>query len=282
MRSLEGRRVALLETRKAADVALLVERLGGTAVPVESVREVRGGEDVRPALARLASGGFDWLVVLTAAAAEALFADAEQHGVLDDVLGQLRHMKIACRGPKPLLALRRRELAADVVTARPHTTEELLTAFDTVDLSGARALLLHYGEQNEACASALVERGAAVTNLSLYQWALPVDVAPLETLVRDTIARRVDAVLFTSQIQFRHLLEVARAIDSEAALIDALRDHVVVGSVGPVCSRAIRAAGLIPDVMPGLPNATSLVQAVAEYLSMFNPGDGSVSKHVRE
>jgi len=80
-----------------------------------------------------------------------------------------------------------------------------------------------------------------------------------------------DAALFTSQIQFRHLLSVAESRNQTTDLLRKLRDDVVVGSVGPVCSRALRAAGIVPDVMPHLPNGPSLVQALADYYSMFTP-----------
>lgn len=273
MARLDGVQVALLETRKAADVALLVERLGGTARCVPSVREVRCDRDIQPALDRLVSNGFDIVVVLTAAALEALLAAAEERGRLDPVVSALGTVAIACRGPKPLLALRRRGLTPSITTARPHTTDDLIEALAAVPLAGTRILLLHYGERNDACASALVERGAQVTNAALYGWALPNDIEPLQALVRDLVAQQLDAVLFTSQVQFRHLLQVARDDGRERDLLAALRDHVIVGSVGPVCSRALRAAGIVPDVMPGLPNGPSLVTALAEYMSMFNPNE---------
>jgi uroporphyrinogen-III synthase len=272
MARLDGVQVALLETRKAAEVALMIERLGGIPRSVPSVCEVRRDSDVQPAIDGLVAGNFDLVVVLTAAAIEALLTAAEEQGRLDAVLAALERITIACRGPKPLLSLRKRGLTAAATTAKPHTTDELLAALSSLPLSGRRALLLHYGERNEACATALAARGATVTEAALYEWSLPPDLAPLTTLVRDIVDRRVGAVLFTSQVQFRHLLEVARRAGVEQELITALRDDVVVGSVGPVCSRAIRAAGIVPDVMPSLPNGPSLVGALADHLSMFDRG----------
>jgi uroporphyrinogen-III synthase len=277
MRPLEGRRVALLETRKADDLVRLVERLGGTALPVESVQEVRRTADVQPVVERLVGGGFDAIVILTAAAADALFVAAAGYGVLQETIVALQRMTIACRGPKPLLALRRRGLSAHIVTDKPHTADELVGALDAVDLRRRRTLLLHYGERNANCAAALQDRGADLTELSLYDWALPDDLGGLERLVHDTIAREVDVVLFTSQVQFRHVLEVARASGQDVTLVEALRNHVIIGSVGPVCTRAIRAAGIVPDVMPALANAASLVHAVADYLTMFDPSKETAS-----
>jgi uroporphyrinogen-III synthase len=273
MPKLEGRTVALLESRKSDDLASLVQRLGGTALCVPSVREVLREQDFQPVLARLVRGEFDIVVTLTAAACDALFAEAERYGVIDAVLRALASTTIAARGPKPLLSLRRRGLAARIVTDKPHTSDELLDALRTVDLLASKILLLHYGERSESLSASLASRGARVDDLSLYDWALPADLAPLHSLIDDTLRGRIDAMLFTSQVQLRHLLQVADAGGRAADLTRKLRDEVIVASVGPVCSRALRAAGIVPDVMPNLPNGPSLVQALGDYYTMFTPSE---------
>lgn len=266
----EGQRIALLESRKASELATLVQRFGGTPLCVPSVREVLREGDFRPALQALVDGTFDVVAVLTAAACEALFAEAERLQLLDAVVAALRVTTIAARGPKPLLALRRQGLTPQVMTAKPHTSDDLLSALSDVALQGRRVLVLHYGERSETFSFALTARGATVDDLGLYDWALPEDLGPLHALVRDTVGERVDAMLFTSQVQFRHLLIAAAQVGLEDDLVHALRDRVIVGSVGPVCSRVLRASGIVPDVMPHSPNGASLIQAVAEYVSMFD------------
>lgn len=271
MPRLDGRTVALLESRRSDDMASMVRRIGGLPVCAPSVREVLRTENVGPAIARLLDGRFDLVVILTAAACEALFAEAERQNVLANLIESLKRSTIAARGPKPLLSLRRRGLSAAVVTGKPHTTDELMAALSTSALDGSRILLLHYGEPNAALSAGLTTRGACIDDLSLYDWGLPADLAPLTALIDDTLNGRIDAVLFTSQVQFRHLLSVAESAGIAHDLVQKLRDDVIVGSVGPVCSRALRAAGIVPDVMPHLPNGPSLVQALADYYSMFTP-----------
>jgi uroporphyrinogen-III synthase len=242
-----------------------------------SVRELLRVGDFRPVLQRVVASAFDVVVVLTAAACDALFDEANRHGALSGVVDALARTTIAARGPKPLLSLRRRGLTARVVTEKPHTTDELVSALSALDVARARVLLLHFGEPSDTVSTALKARGAHVEDLLLYEWSLPDDVGPLRTLISETIAGRVDAMLFTSQIQWRHLFQVADADGLAAALTKKLRDDVVVGSVGPVCSRALRAAGVVPDVMPHLPNGPSLVQALADYYAMFTPPEETTS-----
>ena len=55
------------------------------------------------------------------------------------------------------------------------------------------------------------------------------------------------------------------------ALVQALNERIVVGAVGPVCAGALRAGGVVADVLPASPNSASLVGAVADYFELFDP-----------
>src|SRR6185295_13509554 len=109
-----------------------------------------------------------------------------------------------------------------VTAAEPHTTAEVLQALDTVDVKGKVVAFVHYGERNETAADRLRARGAQVNEICLYEWRLPDDVAPLQQLVGEIIDGRVDALAITSQIQCRHLFQIAEALGQSHALTDAL------------------------------------------------------------
>ncbi len=246
----------------------MVTRLGGTPILAPAVRERPTGEDAGPLLERLIAGSFRMAIVQTGAAVTALFAEADRRGKLDAVRDALAAMTIVSRGAKPQTALKRQGLAAHVVTIKPHTSHELLEALGSADLAGLPVMLLHYGERNAPFAEALAARGAVVEDVCLYEWALPEDLAPLHQVIRRIIAHEVDALLVTTQVQFRFLLEVAARSGDVQALVAALNAHVIVGAVGPVCAAALRAGGVIPHVMPSLPNSASLVGAVADYFQL--------------
>jgi uroporphyrinogen-III synthase len=88
-------------------------------------------------------------------------------------------------------------------------------------------------------------------------------------MVTAAIEGSVDALLFTSQIQFRHLQQVAAGMDLSAGLTDALNERVIVAAVGPVCAAALRAGGVVPDVLPASPNSASLVSALGDYFDLM-------------
>jgi uroporphyrinogen-III synthase len=76
---------------------------------------------------------------------------------------------------------------------------------------------------------------------------------------------KIDAIAFTSQPQVTNLIDIATRAGKEDSLRASLKGPVVVASVGPVCSRRLREAGIKVDVEPEHPHMGNLVLAVAEY-----------------
>jgi uroporphyrinogen-III synthase len=183
-------------------------------------------------------------------------------------VGGLQRLRLACRGPKPIAALKRYGLRPSVTTEKPHTSRELLQALTAADLAHASVLLVHYGERNDAIADALRARGARVDEVCPYVWAMPENIAPVTTLVDETIAGRIDAVLFTSQVQARHFFQIAGETGKADDLRSVLSADVVVAAIGPVCADALRQLGVTADVMPAAGNMASLVTAVADYFEL--------------
>lgn len=264
MPALDGRTIALLESRRGAELDALVRQAGGTTVRAASVREVERPGDVAGFADGLAAGRFDIVIFLTGAGVHALLDDS-----VDGTVAALGRCTVACRGPKPLAALKRHGIRAHVMTAKPHTSDELVEALARIDLDRRRVALVHYGERNPSLTAALHGMGARVTDICAYEWMLPEDVEPLVRLMDKVLAGEVDALLVTSQIQYRHLCEVAARADREHRLNVALRTDVIVGAIGPICADAIRRSGVIPDVIPESPNLPSLVRALGDYFELI-------------
>jgi uroporphyrinogen-III synthase len=270
MGSLKGARVALLEARMSVELAAMVERFGGVPYSVPAVREtpLEQPEDLGPFLDDLCAGRFAVVVLMTGVGVSALLRESERLGRLAEVLDALRRTTTVCRGPKPVAVLRRHDVPISITAAEPHTTTELLQALASVDVAGRTVGFLHYGERNETAADGLRARGANVSEVCLYEWRLPDDVAPLERLVDEIVDGRVDAVVITSQIQSRHLFQVAERLGKTAVLTNALNTKVVVAAVGPVCAAALRTAGVIPHVQPAHPKMGPMMFALADYYEL--------------
>ncbi len=268
MASFEGRTIALLESRMRDELADMVTRMDGRPVLAPAVREVPRLDTVSETIRALADGRYRAIVFLSGAGAAAMFREAERLGRLADVQRAIGGMLVAARGPKPLTVLKRHGVTPAVISRKPHTSAELLDALQSEALTGVPALLVHYGERAGDVADAIRGRGAVLDEAMPYEWALPDDPQPLAALVADAISLRVDAMLFTSQVQVRHLFQVAGEMQLRAELAAALNRDVIIGAVGPVCAAAISSFGVSPDVLPGSPNMIALITAVADYFEL--------------
>jgi uroporphyrinogen-III synthase len=120
-----------------------------------------------------------------------------------------------------------------------------------------------YGVSNQELVESLRSRGAEVTSVPVYRWALPEDIAPLKHAVEELAASRVDVTLVTTATQLVHLLQVAGRLGHEAAVLAGLK-RTIIASIGPTTSEQLRRYGLDPDLEPSHPKIGVLVREAAE------------------
>jgi uroporphyrinogen-III synthase len=270
MGNLAGTRVALLEARRSSELAEMVRRQGGEPICAPAVREsvLDCTEDVRAFINSITQGSIEIVIFLTGVGALTLFREAEKLGQLPDLLEALKDVTTVCRGPKPVAALKRTGVHISIVAPEPNTSTELLEAMAHVDLRDKGVAMTHYGERNTFLVEALRLRGARLLEICLYEWLMPEDVQPLRDMVDEVIGGNLDVVAFTSQIQIRHLFQVAEETGRASELTAALNEKVVVASVGPTCTGVLQGFGVEPRIIPDHPKMGHLVLAISEY---FDP-----------
>jgi uroporphyrinogen-III synthase len=271
---LSGQRIALFESRLAAEICELVRRSGGVPVCASAVRERRrpAGPEVAALLDLAARESSPAFVFSTGVGTTALFDEARALGRLHELRSAISRGQSICRGPKPVAALHKEGIAASVKARTPYTTAEFVEALAEVDLRERMAVLVHYGERNEALVEALSSRGAKLRELVLYQWELPEDTAPLVRIVEELSQGAFAAAAFTTQIQARHLLKIADGLGRREGLLDALRSRVVVAAVGPTCARVLAELGIAAQVVPETPKMGAMVTALVARLAAGKAG----------
>jgi uroporphyrinogen-III synthase len=130
-------------------------------------------------------------------------------------------------------------------------------------LEGSRVAVQEYGATNPELLAGLKERGAIVTRVPVYEWALPADTGPLREGVQAIVNGRIDVALFTTSVQVQHLLRIAAEMRLEEPLRRAF-GRIVVGSIGPITSDALRQNGLPVDFEPEHPKMGFLVSEAAQ------------------
>lgn len=249
------------EARRADELARMLERHGATIQRAPALREVSLGQSTAALeLARRLDGeGVDAVILLTGVGTRALAAAvAETHPRFVERLAQTT---IVARGPKPLAALRELGVTGAHAVAAPHTWRQVLDVVDGLGLpTGGRVAVQEYGAPPAALVEGLAQRGFDVLQVPVYRWALPDDIAPLLGAVATLARGAADVVVFTSAVQVEHLFRVA---DDAAAVRAGLR-RAVVASIGPVCSEALEAHEVPPDLEAVPPKLGPLVALVAD------------------
>jgi uroporphyrinogen-III synthase len=266
---LAGLSVLSLESRRAPEMAKLIENYGGRAIVAPSMREIPLESNIEAlAFARtLAANGFDMLIFLTGVGTRALARVVETIYPLEQFAAALRKITVVARGPKPVAALKELGVPVTIAVPEPNTWRDLLRALDEksdiAPLKGRRVAVQEYGASNSELLAGLADRGALVTRVPVYQWALPEDTGALRAAVEAMARGEIDVALFTTSIQVAHLLQIAREMNLEPDLRRSFA-RILVGSIGPMTSEELREQGLSADFEPPHPKMGFLVNEAAE------------------
>jgi len=263
---LSGLRVVSFESRRSAEVAELIRNYGGEPIQAPSMREIPLA-DKHEALAfgeALLAGGQDVLILLTGVGTRLLLATLTARWPKEEVVVALGRLTLVCRGPKPIAALKEVGLVPTLAVPEPNTWRDVLSELDrTLAIGGKRVAVQEYGVRNEELLAGLRQRGAYVTTVAVYAWALPTDIAPLRAAIERVAAGEVEVALFSSATQIDNVFRLAVEIGQADALREAFRGKTVVASIGPITTAALQEHGVEPDLHPGRPKIGHLVAEVA-------------------
>lgn len=260
---LRGLGVVAFESRRATEMAELIRRHGGAPLVAPSMHEVPLSEHgaVFDYVRRLDAGGIDIVILMTGVGLRTLAEVVAHEWPRERLAAALRRAALVARGPKPVAVLREFGLQPDATAPEPNTWREILTTIDAqLPVAGKRVAIQEYGVTNQELSAGLVARGAEVVRVPIYRWALPEDLKPLREAIHAIRNGDADIALFTSATQVYHLFQVAGA---EA---DGLRrgfEKVLIASIGPICSEALREHGLASDLEPEHAKMGQLVREVA-------------------
>lgn len=247
--SFDGLQVAALESRRAVEMTRMIEKQGGIAFVSPSMRESPVSDD-REAIEfahRLLAGQIDAMLLLTGVGTRMFVEQVERHVGKQRLIDALADIPTVVRGSKTVAVMRDFDLKPTFRVPKPDTWREVLATFDTqLPVANLTVGIQEYGESNTSLLAGLEARGATVDRVQVYRWELPEDCGPLEANAKRLAANEIDVVLFTSANQANHLLAVAKQLDITEAVLEGLRQAVIV-SIGPTTSERLRSMDLPVD-----------------------------------
>jgi uroporphyrinogen-III synthase len=267
MPNFDGLRVFALESRRATELATLISTYGGRPLVVPALREVplESNTEALAFAAGLMRGEFEMTVFLTGVGTRALVSAVESLYPRATFAAALARTRVVARGPKPIAALRELGVPVWVSAPEPNTWREMLAAIDAKgsELRGSRIAVQEYGITNNDLLDALRARGATVTRVPVYRWALPEDVGPLKDAVTALAGGELDVALFTTGVQVVHLWEIVTQLRREPEVRLGL-SRMVIASIGPTTSEELQRHGLSADLLASHPKIGVLVREAAE------------------
>lgn len=264
-----GLTVAAFESRMAQEMARLIERYGGKPLVAPSMREIPL-EDNPQALAfgeGLVAGQFTMVVLLTGVGTKSLIDVLQTRFSLDAIKKALSETVLVVRGPKPMAALKELGLTAHIEVPEPNTWRDLVQAIDDhqpAGIQGLRIAVQEYGVSNPDLLNALRDRGAVVTPVPVYRWALPSDTAPLRKVLDSILSGHVDVLLITNAVQVDHVVQLLEQTQEVEAFRQRL-SKVIVSSIGQIASERLERYGFPVDVEPSHPKMGILVRETSEH-----------------
>jgi len=248
---LSGQKIAIPETRQLDTLARLLEKKGADILrcPLVSIHDAPDEGKTLEWLKGFIAQPADDLIILTGEGLRRLSALAERHDLIEDWKAALEKSRKIARGPKPGKALRELGLRADMLGEQP-ITDGIIATLEHMDLSGRRIAVQLYGEDpNTKLMDYLADRGLEVSSVAPYVYASESESESVESLIKIMAAGDVDMICFTSQPQLKRLQSVARKMQMESTLEQALL-NTQLAAVGPVIGDLLRSQGYEVAVQP--------------------------------
>ena len=255
--------VCSFESRRGAEMQSLIERNGGVATIAPSMREIP--LDDNPAAFAFAdellAGRLDVVIFMTGVGATALIETLEIRFSRAEIFAALARTIVIVRGPKPTAVLRGWGVRIDYRAPEPNTWHEVLALLQaSIPLANRRVAVQEYGQPNIEFYSSLQSMGASVFAVPIYRWALPIDIEPLRSAIRQTIAGEFHLLMFTTAQQLKHVIQVAEQDGLREDWLNAANKFCLIASIGPTATETLTSAGLRVDIEPTHPNMGSLVK----------------------
>lgn len=261
-----GLTVGAFESRMAVEMTSLIERYGGQPLVAPALREIPL-EDNTEALQfgdRLIAGHFEMIILLTGVGTSTMVETLRTRYPLEAIKSALARTTIVARGPKPTAVLKELGLAPSLTVPEPNTWKDILRTLDQRgSLIEVRVAVQEYGRSNPELLAGLRQRGAQVTAVPVYKWALPENLAPLRQVLARVISGEVSVLLITNAAQVDHVVQVLEK-DGRTGPFHAALNKMVVASIGPTASERLRQHNWPVDLEPSHPKMGVLVKEASE------------------
>lgn len=290
--TLEGLTVAITSSRRAGELARIVENLGGKPYIAPTIgieADLKNPtEDVLKFLDNVIAGDVDYVVFMTGPGIFSLFSIAAKLGLEDRLSQSLSNTTIIARSIKPKMVLKKYGVVATLVPEE-NTAKGVLRLLLARGVTGKKIAILWHGDYPGQLRDELYRaRALTVTEASTYRYTVSQTkrgasilksmgydyVAPKERrvvqLIDKIIAGKINSITFTSPPSVHDLFKIAEVNSKSKDLKNSLKTNVLVVAVGPSTKNALEEHRITVHVMPKIFKMGSMIKALDDYVSKRN------------
>ena len=249
---LEGRVVALAETRQLEELAALLEKEGATPLRVPLVAILDAEDPGPPVLAwlrDLVADRFGYVVFMTGEGVRRLVSAAEANGLREDVIAALGRTKTVTAPAEAGERMAQIGLAPHAVADTP-TTDGLIATLAREPLAGQTVGVQFHGHDNPPLVAAIEKAGATAVPVRPYRYQPAADAHDVADLIGKMAVGLIDVLVITSSPQVDRLFEVAAECRQLTDVLQVGLKKTTVAAVGPVAAETLRKHGVSVDVCP--------------------------------
>ena len=299
--SLRGLTVAITASRRASELARIVESFNGRpyiapTVGIEANLR-KPNEGIIDFINRIIRQDAEYVIFMTGPGVFSLMSIAKSFGMAERLVTSLQKVTIVARSIKPQMTLKKYGIRVDLVP-EDNTLKGISKVLKDRGIAGKSiAILWHGDEQPIKLREELYNAGAAkIIEASTYRYSFELKndgasilnsmgfrfLAPHEEkvvkLVENIISGNIDAITFTSPPSARDLFKIANVHRMNKSLKDSINANVIVAAVGPSTKAALEENGIDVDVMPQVFKMGSMVKSLSDYVTQKGISKGKKIK----
>lgn len=250
--SLNGKTIAI--TRPAGqteEAGKQIIAMGGVPyyIPAIEIKGLSNPAPVKEFIAELESGQVDYVILMSTNGVKYLFESADTLKLTDQLKKGLTKTFVVAVGPRTAEALKEAHVRVDMVP-RKYSSEGLIESFQNLSISGKRIRIPRTSNASPTLADKLIEKGADVEEIYVYESSLPADEELKEKFYKDLASGKIDALVFGSGLSAKNIFKMLTEKASMEQLRKVIKDRVTTVAIGPTTAQALEEMNIRVDVMP--------------------------------
>jgi uroporphyrinogen-III synthase len=268
-KTLKGKTIAITRPREQAEEAgKLIVQKGGKPYFLPTI-DIKGPSDlsqIKNFIDALAEEKVDYVIFMSVNGVQHLLDAAATLGAKDHLKACLNVVATMAVGPKTAEALEKNQIHVSIVPEK-YTSEGIIHALQERGASGKAIFIPRTSQAPPELAAKLQQMGNRVTEIYVYESKLPIDQELNEKFLRDLTEGRIDAIIFSSSLGAKNLVDMLKENIAPKKLLDLIKTKTTVVAIGPTTAKTLNAMGLNVDVMPEKHLFEEALDALAAYWS---------------